>query len=131
MIRKSGFVAFALALALVVWSGAAIAADQAANVAGSWTMSVQTRRGTMDQAMTIQQDGNTIKGTLQGRRGDTPFQGSVDGNKITFNVTRQTQRGTFTMKYDGTIDGDSMKGTASNGRFNMDWTAKRGAAPGQ
>lgn len=114
------------AFGLFLSAGLALSASQPANIEGSWTMTVQTRRGTFSQAMTIQQDGATIKGTLQGRRGDVPFEGSVKGNKVQFTVTRQTPRGTFSMEYDGVVQGDSMKGTAKTPRFTLDWSAQRG-----
>ncbi|HEV2497980.1 MAG TPA: hypothetical protein VGY31_00175 [Terriglobia bacterium] len=126
MTRRNLFLAVLMCGLMVMICGAGIAQDQAANVAGSWTLSATTQRGTFTQAMTIQQDGSSIKGTIKGRRGETPFTGTVKGNAINFTVSRDTPRGTFTMTYDGTVDGDSMKGTAKNDRFSLDWTAKRG-----
>lgn len=105
---------------------AALGQDQPVNVAGPWTLTATTPRGTFNQSMTIQQDGSTIKGVISGRRGETPFTGTVKGNAISFTVSRDTPRGTFTMAYDGTVDGDSIKGTAKNRRFSFDWTAARG-----
>lgn len=135
MKNKRSFLAFLLALGVgMLLCGAALAPalaqDQPANVAGSWTLAATTQRGTFNQSMTIQQDGSTIKGTISGRRGDTPITGTVKGNAISFTVSRDTPRGTFTMTYNGTVDGDSMKGTAGNQRFTFDWTAKRGASAG-
>jgi hypothetical protein len=124
MIKKR--VAVVLLSGVILSAGLAVSASQPADVAGRWTMAVQTRRGTFNQRMTIEQNGNAIKGTLQGRRGDVPFEGSVKGNRVKFTVTRDTPRGTFTMEYEGTAHGDSMKGTARTPRFSMDWTAQRG-----
>lgn len=131
MKNKRSLLVFLLALGVgMLVCGAALAQDQPANVAGSWTVSATTQRGTFNQSLTIQQDGSAIKGTISGRRGDTPFSGTVNGNAITFTVSRDTPRGTFTMTYKGMVNGDSMKGTAGNQRFNFDWTAKRGANAG-
>jgi hypothetical protein len=125
MKRYTYSLALALACAaLLVWGGKIIAAESA-NAAGTWEMSFEGPRGTMTRALTIQQDGSTIKGTLEGRRGEAPLEGSVQGNKISFTVKRETPRGTMTLQYNGTIDGDSMKGTVEGGRFNGNWTAKR------
>ena len=52
----------------------------------------------------------------------------MKGDTLTFSVTRETPRGTFTMDYKATVTGDSMKGTAGNDRFTMDFTGKRAAA---
>jgi hypothetical protein len=79
----------------------------------------------MTQTLTVQQDGATIKGTIEGRRGPAPFEGSVTGNKISFAVKRETPNGTFTMEYTGTVEGDAIKGNVHSERFDGEWTAKR------
>lgn len=122
---------FALLLAcagLVAWGGKALAADEPAKVDGAWEFSAETPRGTMTQALTIQQDGGTIKGTMKGQRGESPLEGTVTGNKISFTVTRDTPNGTFTIEYTGTIEGDTISGTSHSERFDGKWTAKRQAA---
>jgi len=117
--------AFACGLLLML-AGSALAADEPAKVAGTWEMSSEGPNGTMTQTLTIQQDGSTIKGTLSGRRGDAPFEGTVTGNKISFTVKRETPNGTFVTEYTATVDGDSMTGKAHNERFgDRDFTAKR------
>jgi len=127
---KTCLMALALACGVsTVLSARTFAADAPANAAGSWEMSVETPRGSFTQALTIQQDGAAIKGTLKGQRGDAPLEGSVAGNKISFTVKRETPNGTFTIEYSGTIDGDSMAGTSHSERFDGKWSAKRGAAP--
>lgn len=61
--------------------------------------------------MTIEQNGDKIKGALKGPRAEAPLEGTVKGNKISFTVKRDTPRGEVTLEYTGTVDGDSMKGT--------------------
>jgi len=102
------------------------AQETPANVAGTWQMTSEGRNGPMTQTLTIQQDGGTIKGTLSGPRGDTPFEGTVAGNKISFTIKRETPNGTFTLEYSATVDGDSMEGTIHSERFDRKFTAKRG-----
>jgi hypothetical protein len=127
MKSRTCLLAFALTCgALLLRTGSVIAADEPAKVTGSWEMSIETPRGTMTQTLTLQQDGNTLKGTLKGQRGEAPVTGSVTGNKISFTVTRDTPNGSFTIEYSGTVDGDSMTGTAHSERFDGKWTAKRG-----
>jgi hypothetical protein len=89
-------------------------------------MTSEGRNGPMTQTLTIQQDAATIKGMLSGPRGDTPFEGTVAGNKISFTIKRDTPNGTFTMEYSATVDGDSMAGTIHSERFDRKFTAKRG-----
>jgi hypothetical protein len=104
-----------------------LAAADAANVAGSWELSSQGQNGPMTSTLTIQQDGGTIKGTLKGRRGDAPLEGTVTGNNVSFTVKRQNQNGkTMVMEYTATVDGDSLKGKVHSERFgDRDFTAKR------
>ena len=132
MKKKSCVLAYALACGvLLTWGGSVIAADEPANVAGTWEMSFEGRMGPVTQTLKIQQDGGSIKGTLTGRRGESPLEGSVTGNKISFTVKRETPGGTFTIEYTGTVDGDSIKGTFHSERFSGEWTAKRASGAGE
>ena len=126
MKRSNQLFALALVLALGLLTGsAAMAQGGSAGVAGTWNLTMTSQRGTFDQTLKLEQNGNAVTGTITGRRGDSPVKGSVSGNEVTFSVTRETPRGTFTLNYKATVDGDSMKGTASNDRFSMDFTGKR------
>jgi len=125
MKRIACFLAFAVTTAVLLCGVRALAADEPAKVAGTWEMSSEGPNGPVTQTLTIQQDGATIKGTLTGRRGETPFEGTVAGNKVSFTIKRETPNGTFTIEYSATVDGDAMKGTAHSERGGRDWTAKR------
>ena len=125
-ITYSLVIAFACGMLLIL-AGNSLAAADAANVAGSWELSSQGQNGPMTSTLTIQQDGGTIKGTLKGRRGDAPLEGTVTGNNVSFTVKRQNQNGkTMVMEYTATVDGDSLKGKVHSERFgDRDFTAKR------
>ena len=125
-ITYSLVLAFACGMLLIL-AGNNLAAADAANVAGSWELSSQGQNGPMTSTLTIQQDGGTIKGTLKGRRGDAPLEGTVTGNNVSFTVKRQNQNGkTMVMEYTATVDGDSLKGKVHSERFgDRDFTAKR------
>jgi hypothetical protein len=129
MKRGNQLFALALALGLGLFIGSvAMAQGTAATVAGTWNLTLNSPRGTFDQTLKLEQKGDTLTGTISGRRGDSPVKGSVKGDTLTFSVTRETPNGTFTMDYKATVTGDSMKGTAGNERFTMDFTGKRAAA---
>jgi hypothetical protein len=112
---------------LLILAGSALAADETAKVAGTWEMTSEGPNGPRTQTLTIQQDGGTIKGTLKGTRGESPLEGTVTGNKLSFTVKRQTQDGdTMVIEYSGTVDGNSIKGKVHSERFgDRDFTAKR------
>jgi hypothetical protein len=126
MKRGNQLFALALALGLGLFIGSvAMAQDAAATVAGTWNLTMTGQRGTFDQTLKLEQKDDTVTGTISGRRGDSPVKGSVKGDTLTFSVTRDTPRGTFTMDYKATVSGDSMKGTAGNERFSLEFTGKR------
>jgi hypothetical protein len=110
---------------LLVCGGKATAAEAPAKVDGTWDMEAKNSRGTFNRTLTLKQDGSTIKGILTGISGTSPLEGSVNGNKISFTVKRETPNGTFTMEYTGTVDGDTMKGTTHSAGLDGEWTATR------
>jgi hypothetical protein len=122
-------VAFAVALLAALTISIAIrAADDAppANVAGSWALTVGD--GAFTATLVLQQDGGTITGTQKSDFGDSPLTGTVKGQVIHFTVNINSPNGAFTVVHDGTVDGDSMKGTfqMSDGSGNSgSWTAAR------
>ena len=100
----------------------------AADVSGTWEFTMQSPRGEdMTSDITIEQDGEKIKVTMQGFRGDEmEGEGTVKENKIEWIVNISTQRGDFSITYKGTVEGDTMSGTAEMGDFgSMEWTAKK------
>lgn len=124
MKSKSILIASLFAMLLAM----ATAAVAQSKVDGNWEMSMQGRQGPQTSTLTIKTDGNKLSGSIKGQRGETPISdGTVDGNKISFTVTRQTPNGEFKQTYTGTVDGDNIKGTVQMGENSRDWTAKRAA----
>lgn len=118
-------VALCAALAIVVR-----AADDAppANVAGAWQLSIDSPNGTFNATLAIQQDGGTIKGTQTSDFGDAPITGTVKGNAIQFTVNVTGSNGSFTVEHEGTVTGDTMKGTFKMGDGTTgSWSATRPA----
>ena len=122
--KRSQMVLGLLLVMMLALSLVAVAED-AAKVGGTWEMTSQGRQGPMTSTLTIDQSGNKFKGTLKGQRGETPLEGTVDGNKIAFTIERDTPNGKFTLNYTGTVDGDSIKGTVKMGENEREWTAKK------
>jgi hypothetical protein len=108
--------------------GAATAVAAPAHVAGIWNLAMRGRRGTFHQTLKLEQHGRSVTGTISGRMGETPVRGVVRGHKLSFAVTRHTARGTFTMEYHATVTGNSMRGTAGNERFHINFTGRRRGA---
>jgi hypothetical protein len=82
----------------------------AADATGKWSAEMPGRQGnTMKQTFTFKVDGSTLTGTISGRNGDTPISnGKVDGDTITFEVTREFNGNSFTTKYTGKVSDDKL-----------------------
>lgn len=113
----------AVAVLAVVAAGAA--QEKPANVAGKWEMTWEGPRGPQTSTLTLEQNGADLKGTMSGRRGDTPITGKVKGKEVTIIVERETPQGKFTQEFKGTVDGASMKGTLAMRDTTIEWTAKK------
>jgi len=115
---------------------------QSANVTGKWefTTASQNGRPARTTTFTFKQDGAKVTGTGEfafrrrnGGQGDQqrpPLEikdGKIDGNKLTFSIELSFGGGGqgFTLDYAATVDGDTMKGTQSTPRGEVDFTAKR------
>lgn len=131
--------AVALALfAVSMGSGVAEAADAkpAADVNGSWkgeftTPDGQTRTNTFVLAA---KDGK-LTGTVTGGRGERPIdEGTVNGDEVSFSVTRNFGGSDVKMQYKGKVVGDEMTLTVTGGRdasrtFEIKTKREKAAAP--
>lgn len=102
-------------------AGAAMAAD----VTGKWVSERKMappgggEERTITTTMDLKAEGAKLTGSVttsmgggQGRASEIT-EGKVEGNKISFKVTREGKQGTMTMVYTATLDGDTLKGEAA------------------
>jgi hypothetical protein len=113
------------AVAVLAMVAAGAAQEKPASVAGKWEMTWEGPRGPQTSTLTLEQNGADLKGTMSGRRGDTPITGKVKGKEVTIVVERETPQGKFTQEFKGTVDGASMKGTMAMRDNTIRWTAKK------
>lgn len=125
MSRRSGML---VAVILGLSAGAAVAAD----VTGTWKWSFTTQGGqTRETTLKLQQEEAKLTGTITGRQGnETPIEeGKVEGDEVSFQVTREFGGNKAVIKYKGKVDGDTIKGTMAferDGETNeRDWEAKK------
>jgi hypothetical protein len=99
----------------------------AADVSGKWTYEMSRGGNTMTSTITLKADGATLTGSVSGRNGDTAIaNGKVDGDNVSFEVTREGPNGTMTMHYTGKAGGDEIKFTVTRqGGEPREFTAKR------
>jgi hypothetical protein len=108
--------------------------QSAAKVDGTWKWSFTTQNGEKrESTMKLTQDGEKVTGTVSGRQGNATEikDGKLDADgNLSFSVTREFNGNSMTMKYNGKVDGDTIKGKiASTGRDGQsrerDWEATR------
>jgi|SRR5579863_2078277 hypothetical protein len=101
-----------LSALLALSSLAAFAAD----VTGKWMSEAMGKGG--PQTFTLKQDGSALTGTVQGGRGGASEikNGKVDGDNVSFEVTREFNGNSMTLKYSGSVSGSSMKLSVDTGR---------------
>jgi hypothetical protein len=112
---------------LIVWPGVrADAQEKPAGVSGAWHVSMQGQAASVMQTLSIEQKGGAINGTLKAPQGEAvPFRGTVTGANIAFTLKRKTSDGDVTQEFAGTVSGDSITGTVTQGQFHVSWTAAR------
>jgi hypothetical protein len=129
LISRSLFVLMAVA-ALATFGGWAQAqAAKPVSVQGAWQVSMDGQGGAVKQTLALQQKGGVISGTLKAPQGNAvPVGGTVSGQNVSFSVKRHTTDGDVTQEFVGTVSGDSIKGTVTQGQFHVGWTAERSKA---
>jgi hypothetical protein len=101
-------------VALVLVAGIACAAS----IDGVWVSQRTMGERTITQTFTLKTDGNTLTGTISVAFGDMEprvseiKEGKIDGAKFTFKTVMQTPNGEMTSTYEGTVEGDVLKGTS-------------------
>jgi hypothetical protein len=90
---------------------------RAADVTGTWIMSVQTSAGTGAPTFTLVQKGDSISGTYKGQLGEAPVTGSMSGNDLTLEFSVDAQGQSLAIKYTGKVDGKSVSGNVVLGGF--------------
>ncbi len=122
----AGLVAFGLFAGLLT-----PAESRAADPTGTWKWSVERNGQTFETTLKLKQEGDKLTGTISGRQGnETKIEdGKVEGDKISFQVTRMFNDNKFVQKFQGTVEGDTIKGKVEferNGEtMSRDWEAKK------
>ena len=105
---RKHFVVMAVLLAVV--AGAALAAD----ITGNWTGSMSMGDNQISLTYVFKQDGEKLTGTVTGPGGDLPLKdGTVKGDKLTFNIQFDGPNGTMKIASEGTIKGEEITLTST------------------
>jgi hypothetical protein len=82
-----------------------------AEIAGDWQVSWTARLGVEKCVLHLQLDGTKLTGTFKDLHGVMPLSGTVDGNKITFEV-QFGGKYPFTTRFTGSVNGGKIEGTS-------------------
>ncbi|MBL0157320.1 MAG: hypothetical protein IPP47_09505 [Bryobacterales bacterium] len=90
----------------------------AAGIDGKWTSERRMGENTIKIVFDLKADGAKLTGSMSMNRGDTPVKaeitdGKIDGSKFSFKVTTEGRNGKMTSTYEGTVEGDTLKGTSA------------------
>jgi hypothetical protein len=78
-------------------------------------MTVQSPNGARQSTVDFKQDGNNLSGTVHNRMGDAPLTGTVNGDQVSFSVTRDRDGQSFKIDYSAKVEGGKMTGTLKFG----------------
>jgi hypothetical protein len=91
-------------------------------IAGRWEMSLQKRKGgTQTWTLTLEQNGEMLKGVINSEGGDLPVAGTIKGQSINLSAKRFG----VTVEFPAMLNGDTMTGTMRALTVTRQWTAKR------
>lgn len=94
----------------------ALGAEQQ-EVTGTWTMTVNTAYGPGNPTFTLTQKDGSISGTYKGVFGQAPVVGTIEGAEVVLKIEVNAQGQDLTVKYVGTVEGDSISGKVQFGEF--------------
>src|SRR3954466_11513763 len=83
------------------------------NPTGTWKWSFKAQKAnTYERSVNLKREGNKLTGTLVGNGGEAPISaGQIKDSQISFLVARERQGKKIVAKYQGKVEGDSIKGT--------------------
>lgn len=95
-------------------------------VSGSYKLTVNTPMGQQTPTLTLKEDGGSLSGTFAHAMGTQEFSGgTVDGNKVKFDITLDAMGNQITLNIEGTIDSDSISGTMNTPMGGSEFTGQK------
>lgn len=128
MSLKKVFTPFAALVLAATVAATALAAD----IAGTWTWTVKSKKGKeTENTLTLKADGEKLTGELsRGKKAREITGGTIKGDQISFEVKSDRNGQEVVTKFEGKVEGDKITGTVSGGRpggggKTRDWEATR------
>lgn len=96
-----------------------------ANVAGSWTLDVDSPQGATKVNLVLAAEGEAVTGTIASDMGESKFTGTVKEGTVTFSFDMAGPQGPMTITVRAAVTGDDMKGELDYGMGVAPFTGKR------
>ncbi len=112
ILARAALLPLGLVALIFAFGGRAAWADE---LAGMWTLTLDTPRGVQHPTLMIVAHDGGYHGVLNGSRGEMPIpmiQGDAKG--FSFPLTVSMPMGEMDLVYSGTVSGDTMQGEAGN-----------------
>ena len=98
----------------------------AAELAGTWTLAIDTPRGMQNPKLEVMKEDGVYTGTYHSLRGPVALNNvQTDGTQFSFDIQITVPIGDIDVSYDGTIDGDNMTGKVINPRGEVPFSGVR------
>jgi opacity protein-like surface antigen len=87
----------------------------AADVTGTWAMTVESPMGTGNPTFTLVQKGEEVTGTYKGQLGEAKVAGTMKGNDLSLAYNIDAQGMALKITYAGKVDGNTISGKVNYG----------------
>jgi hypothetical protein len=115
-----------LAAPAVAQTTPATPAPAAADVIGTWDVTVTTPQAAIPSLLKLRKDSDKIVGTISSQMGESSVQAEVKGKDLSVWFNFQGQNGPMAIELNGAVDGDSAKGSMLiGGQVGGEWVATR------
>jgi len=90
----------------------------AAQLAGTWSVTVNSPQGSQTSTMTLTQEGSGFSGSMVNEMGTSPVaDGQVSGSSVSWSITISTGGQSITVTFRGELEGSRIRGTAELGAY--------------
>jgi hypothetical protein len=104
-----------LAAPLAAQTPAAAPVTPAADVVGTWNATFTTQNGQIPAEIKVTKTGAKLTGTISSQMGESTLEAEQKDKAVAMWFTMSGQNGPIAIELNGTVDGDTLKGTASAG----------------
>ncbi|MHB1422674.1 MAG: hypothetical protein ACYC3I_05655 [Gemmataceae bacterium] len=128
--KRTWFGILALGLAIACLSPGVRAEDkkEGGSATGTWKSSIKGPDGNnIEITYKLKQEGEKLTGTVKRGEGESKKieKGKVKDGKVSFQYAVERDGNKFTVKYQGELRGDTIKGKVEFGERSRDWEATR------